>query len=492
MSAVTGPQTAAARPAIDSAEPVRILGRDVEYKWIVAGVLVSALFLDILDTTIVNVALPTLGREFGAGSTEWVVIGYTLSLAVFIPAAGWLSDRYGNKRIFLFALAVFISASAMCGAAQTIEQLVGFRVLQGVGGGMLTPVALGMLFRVFPPAERARVSTLMMVPTLAAPALGPVIGGVLITNLSWRWIFTINIPIGIVAFVVGVTLLREHREPTAGSFDLAGFVLSGAGFASVVYAMSEGPRAGWTSMRVLSFGAAGAVMVVTMVLVETRKAQPMLQLRLLRNRMFRQANIVSAFSIGSFIGLLFVLPQYLQSLRGLSAQQSGLTTFPQAIGVGMSSLIAGSLYKRIGPRRLIASGLFLASLTIFAFHWLTLDTNLWWIRGLILLRGFCMGFAFVPMQASSYATIAPSDNGRAASVFSTQRQLAVSVAVAILATILASFIEFGPKGTVADPQRALDGFRTTFFVTAGLALVGSIAALFIRDRDAAATMAARS
>ncbi|MEO6123157.1 MAG: MDR family MFS transporter [Ilumatobacteraceae bacterium] len=477
---------------IESTEPVRIFGRDIEYKWIVAAVLVSALFLDILDTTIVNVALPTLGREFGADLTEWVVIGYTLSLAVFIPAAGWLSDRYGNKRIFLFALAVFISASALCGAAQTIEQLVGFRVLQGVGGGMLTPVALGMLFRVFPPAERARVSTLMMVPTLAAPALGPVIGGVLITNLSWRWIFTINIPIGILAFVVGLKLLREHREPTAGSFDLAGFALSGAGFAAVVYAMSEGPRAGWTSVRVIGFGAAGLAMVVTMVMVETGKRQPMLQLRLLGDRMFRQANIVSAFSIGSFIGLLFVLPQYLQSLRGLTAQESGLTTFPQAIGVGMSSFIAGSLYKRIGPRRLIAGGLFLASLTIFAFHWLTLDTNLWWIRGLVLLRGFCMGFAFVPMQAASYATIKSADNGRAASVFSAQRQLAVSVAVAILATVLASFVDYGDRGVVQNPQRALDGFRVTFSVTAALAMAGSIAAMFIRDRDAAATMAARS
>ena len=478
--------------AIDSAEPVRVFGRDVEYKWIVAAVLVSALFLDILDTTIVNVALPTLGREFGADLTEWVVIGYTLSLAVFIPAAGWLSDRYGNKRVFLFALATFVTASVLCGAAQNIEQLIGFRVLQGIGGGMLTPVALGMLFRVFPPAERARVSTVMMVPTLAAPALGPVIGGVLITNLSWRWIFTINIPIGILAFLAGFKLLREHREPTAGSFDLAGFALSGAGFSAVVYAMSEGPRAGWTSVRVLGFGAVGLVMVVTMVIVETRKRQPMLQLRLLGDRMFRQANIVSAFSIGSFIGLLFVLPQYLQSLRGLSAQESGLTTFPQAIGVGLSSLVAGSIYKRIGPRRLIASGLFLASMTIFAFHWLTLDTNLWWIRGLVFLRGIAMGFAFVPMQASSYATIKPADNGRAASVFSTQRQLAVSVAVAILATILASFVDFGAAGAVEDPQRALDGFRVTFYVTAALALAGSIAALFIRDRDAAATMAVRN
>ena len=471
--------------------PVSIFGRSFAYKYLVAAVLVSALFLDILDTTIVNVALPTLGREFGASSTEWVVVGYTLSLAVFIPVSGWLSDRIGTKRVFLFAFAMFIGASALCGAAQSIEQLIAFRVLQGVGGGMLTPVGLAMMFRVFPPAERARVSTLMMIPTLAAPALGPVIGGLLITNANWRWIFYVNVPVGVVAFYVGLKLLREHREPSAGRFDVAGFVLSGGGLASFVYALSQGPRDGWASPHVLFFGVLGVVMLTAMVAVETRIAQPMLMLGLLRNRMFRNANIVSAFSIASFLGLLFVLPSYLQSLRGLSAQTSGLVTFPQAVGVGCSTFIAGSLYKRVGPRRLIFAGLFLASLTIFAFELLTLTTNLWWIRGLMLLRGFCMGFAFVPMQASSYATIAPADNGRASSIFSTQRQVAVSLAVAVLGTVLAHFVTFGAGGVMIDPDRALRGFHVAFLVAACLALLGSVAALFIRDSDAAATMAPR-
>lgn len=473
-------------------EPVSVFGRRIEYKYVVAAVLVSALFLDILDTTIVNVALPTLGREFGAGSTEWVVVGYTLSLAVFIPASGWLSDRVGTKSVFLFAFAMFLGASALCGTAQSINQLIAFRVLQGVGGGMLTPVGLAMMFRVFPPAERARVSTLMMIPTLAAPALGPVIGGFLITHAGWRWIFYVNVPVGVTAFFAGFKLLREHREPTAGRFDVAGFVLSGGGLASFVYALSQGPRDGWTSTNVVVFGLAGITMLTAMVVIETRIRQPMLMLGLLRNRMFRNANIVSAFSIASFLGLLFVLPSYLQILRGLSAQDSGLVTFPQAIGVGCSTFIAGSLYKRIGPRRLIFSGLLLASLTIFAFHWLTVGTNLWWIRGLMLTRGFCMGFAFVPMQASSYASIAPADNGRASSIFSTQRQVAVSIAVALLGTILVHYIALGPTGRVVDPQRALDGFHVTFFVAASLALVGALAALMIHDSDAAATMAPRS
>jgi EmrB/QacA subfamily drug resistance transporter len=472
----------------DLDEPVTLLGRSIEYKWLVAAVLVSALFLDILDTTIVNVALPTLGREFGAASTEWVVIGYTLSLAVFIPASGWLSDRIGTKRVFLFAFAMFIGSSALCGAAQSIEQLITFRVLQGVGGGMLTPVGLAMMFRAFPSNERARASTVMMIPTMAAPALGPVIGGFLITNVSWRWIFYINVPVGLAAFIIGFRKLRESKEPTAGRFDVAGFILSGGGLAAFVYALSEGPSKGWTSTVVLGSGIIGVAMLTAMVIVETHRRQPMLMLSLLRDRMFRNANLVSVFSIASFFGLLFVLPQYLQTLRGLSAQQSGLTTFPQAIGIACSSLVAGRLYKRIGPRRLIAGGLLLASIVNFAFHWLTFDTNLWWIRGLMLVRGLCMGFAFVPMQAASYATIQRADNGRAASIFSTQRQVAVSVSVAALATILSTYGAFGQDGVVADAGRALDGIHITFFVSAALALIGAGVALIIHDSDAAGTM----
>ncbi|HRE03640.1 MAG TPA: DHA2 family efflux MFS transporter permease subunit, partial [Ilumatobacteraceae bacterium] len=474
---------------IDSREPVRFLGREFEYKWVVTAVLVSALFLDILDTTIVNVALPTLVSEFGESATEWTVIGYTLSLAVFIPVSGWLSDRMGNKRIFMFAFGMFIVASALCALSQSVGQLIAFRVLQGVGGGMLTPVGMAMLFRVFPPAERARVAVVMMVPAMAAPALGPIIGGVLVTHLSWRWIFTINIPIGLLALAIGGTLLHEHREPTAGNFDLPGFLLSAIGFAGFVYGVSDGPRSGWTSPVVLITGLGGLAVIALMVVVELRRSTPMLQLRLLQDRLFRQTNLVSVMTTGSFMGIMFVIPLYLQSLRGMSAQESGLTTFPQAIGVAVASVIAGRVYLRIGPRRLIAAGLAGAAIAIGAFAFITLGTSLWVIRGLMFARGFCMGFAFVPMQAASYATIAPADNGRAASIFSTQRQVAVSVAVAVFATVLATYVSYGAHGVIVNPDRALTGFHVTFMIAAGMAIVGSLVALMIKDSDAAGTMA---
>jgi EmrB/QacA subfamily drug resistance transporter len=460
------------------------------YKYVVAAVFVAGLFMDILDTTIVNVALPTLGREFHAStsSIEWIVVGYLLSLAVWIPASGWIGDRFGTKRTFLFALATFTLASALCGQARSLTELVVFRVLQGVGGGMLTPVGTAMLFRAFPPAERARASTILIIPTVLAPASGPVLGGLLVDKASWRWIFYVNLPIGVAAFIFGALFLHEHKEHTAGRFDVPGFVLSGGGLALVLFALSQGPTHGWTSAEVLLTGVGGILAFTALVMVELRVVEPMLQLRLFRDRMFRSANLASLFSYASFAGLLFLLPLFLQQLRGLSALQSGLTTFPQAFGVMISSQIVGRLYPRIGPRRLMVGGLAGAAATVTLFLFVDLNTSLWWIRALMFTRGICMAFAFVPLQAATYTTISSSDTGRASALYSTQRQVAAALGVAALATVLASR---ATRVSGLAPQDGLSAFHIAFAASGGLALLGSLAALLVRDEDAASTMRPR-
>ena len=475
-------------PAPNTAQ---VFGRRIEYKWIVAIVYVSALFLDILDSTIVNVAIPGLGRELHTENAEWVVLGYTLSLAVWIPTSGWLGDRFGTKRTFLIALMAFTGGSLLCGSAQTIGQLIAFRVIQGVGGGMLTPVGLAMLFRAFPPAERARAATLIMIPTLAAPALGPVLGGLIVTNVSWRWIFLVNVPIGMVALWFGWRYLQEHKHPATGRFDIAGFILSASALALIVYTLSEGPHSGWTSPLLVTCGVAGVVAAVATTVVELRIPSPMLDLRLLHNRMFRQCNLVGLFSMGSFLGVTFVMPLYLQLLRGMTPLASGLTTFPQAFGIMLSSVIAGRVYASIGPRRLMTGAFFAAALAISLYTTLGLHTSLWLIRALMFGRGVCMGFAFVPMQAASYATIEPAQNGRASSIFSTQRQVGVSLGVAIVASILAAHMSLSRAPLANEVNRALTGVRWAFGVAVILALLAAVCAWFIRDEDAAATMVAR-
>ena len=462
---------------------------NMQYKWVVAAVFVCGMFLDIMDTTIVNVALPTLQREFHTttASIEWVVLGYLLSLAVWIPASGWIGDRIGTKKVFLFALAMFTVASALCGQAHSLSELVAFRVLQGVGGGMLVPVGTAMLFRAFPPIERAKASTVLIIPTVLAPATGPVVGGWLVTDVSWRWIFYVNLPVGLFGFVIGALFLREHREGKAGRFDVPGFLFSGAGLALVLYALSQGPEKGWRSTPVVTTGIAGVLLFVLLVVVETRIPEPMLALRLYRERMFRNANIVLTLTYGSFAGTLFILPLFLQQLRGLSALQSGLTTFPQAIGVIISSQLVGRLYHRVGPRRLIVYGMAGMSVVTFMLAFVGIGTDLWWIRSIMFARGVCMAFAFVPLQAATYANISAADTGRASAIYSTQRQVSAALGVAALTTVLLTR-NSGARG----PMQMLHGYHAAFLTGACLVFFAALSGLLIHDEDAASTLRGRT
>lgn len=454
-------------------------------KYIVAAAFVAAMFLNILDATIVNVALPSIAGAFGAEATktEWVVLGYLLSLAVFIPASGWIGDRFGSKRTFLVAVALFTAASALCGLAGSLEQLIGFRLLQGMGGGMLMPVGTAMLFRAFPPAERAAASRIIIVPTVIAPASGPVIGGLLLDSLSWRWIFLVNVPIGLAVVVAGALLLDEHREARAGRFDLAGFVLSGAGLALVLYAVSRGADVGWASPVILATGLGGLAVIAALVVVELRTPEPMLHLGLFEDRLFRATNVACFFGFGAFLAMLFTVSLFVQSGQGLSPLDAGLATFPEAVGVLIGSQVAGRLYPRVGPRRLMAFGLALLSAMLLALSRLGFDASLWTIQGLLLVAGLGMGWVFMPLQAATFARISQADMGRASALYNTQRQTAGAVGVAVAATVLSSL---AAGSLSASP----DAFHGAFLAAAAMAAVGAVvAATGVRDADAAATMA---
>lgn len=454
-------------------------------KYIVAAAFVAAMFLNILDATIVNVALPSIADAFGAEATktEWVVLGYLLSLAVFIPASGWIGDRFGSKRTFLVAVALFTAASALCGMAGSLEQLIAFRLLQGMGGGMLMPVGTAMLFRAFPPAERAAASRIIIVPTVIAPASGPVIGGLLLDSLSWRWIFLVNVPIGLAVVVAGALLLEEHHEARAGRFDLAGFVLSGAGLALTLYAISRGADVGWASPVILATGLGGLAVIATLVVVELRAPEPMLHLRLFEDRLFRATNVACFFGFGAFLAMLFSISLFVQSGQGLSPLDAGLATFPEAVGVLIGAQVAGRLYARVGPRRLMTFGLGLLSAMLLALSRLGFDTSLVAIGALLAVGGFGMGSVFMPLQAATFARISQADMGRASALYNTQRQTAGAVGVAVVATVLSS-LAVGPLS--ASPG----AFHAAFLAAAAMAAVGAVvAATGVRDADAAATMA---
>ncbi len=461
----------------------------IEYKWLVAVAFVAGMFMDIMDTTIVNVALPTLGQNFGVGdgTFEWVVTGYLLSLAIWIPASGWIGDRFGTKKTFLFALVVFTAGSALCGAAWNIQSLIAFRLLQGMGGGMLTPVGTSMLFRAFPPSERAHASVVLTVPTAIAPALGPVLGGWLVDHASWRWIFYVNVPVGIAAFVFALLFLREHTEPAAGRFDFWGFVCSGGGLALVLYGLSEGPMYGWTSPRVLISGGTGIVLFALLVVIELGRRDPLLHLRLFSDRMFRYGSLAMFTAFGVLFGVLFLLPLFLQQLRGLSAFDAGLTTFPQAIGMILMVQVSGRLYPHVGPRRMLAIGLAGLCLTSALFLLVGLDTSLWFIRGIMFLRGVAMSFALVASQTATFSGIKSEETGRASALFNTNRQVAASVGVAVLTTVLTeATAALGGSGASAQVQ--VLAFHDAFAASILFGVLGILFALRIHDEDAAASL----
>lgn len=455
----------------------------------VSVIFVVAMFVSIMDGTIVNVALPALSRQFHMGGTsiDIVVVAYLVSLAVIIPVSGWMGDRWGTKRVFLSVLALFSLASALCGLAWNFESLVAFRALQGLGGGALIPVGTAILYRIFPPEERVRLSSTLMIPTVIAPATGPVLGGFFVDHLSWRWVFYVNVPIGIVACLFGLIYLQEHREPQAGSFDLPGFLLAGLGLALTLYALSEGASFGWLSPSILSSLIAGVLLLVLFVVVELRTREPMIDLRLLGNHIFRTCNLVSLFSAAGFLGVLFVAPLYLQEGRGISAFVSGLTTFPESIGVVMSTQIVSRLYPRIGPRRLTAGGLCGVTVMLLLLCFMGSNTNLWFMRVLLFLTGFGMAYMFLPMQTAAFASITPAEMGRASALFNVQWQLGTAFGIAVMSTVL-SIVGFTHPDASGVAVPNLTSYHVAFVAGAALVVIGLGFAFLVRDKDAISTM----
>ncbi|MCE7928375.1 MAG: multidrug efflux MFS transporter [Dehalococcoidia bacterium] len=464
----------------------------IEYKYIVAVVVVFGLFMELLDMTIVNVAIPGLAREFGASATsiEWVITGYLLALAAFIPISAWSGSRFGTKRSFVFALATFTLGSLLCATAWNSESLIAFRILQGMGGGMAAPVGTTLLFHAFPPEERSRASALLAVPASVAPASGPVLGGYLVEYQSWEWIFLINVPIGVVGTLAAIFLLKEYREEDARRLDLPGFVLSATGLASLLYGLAEAGQHGFDDRNVLLFGLGGLALLALFVVVELRTRQPLIDVRIFRNRLFSACAGVQMAGMAGFAGALFLLPIFLQMQQGLSPFESGLATFPQALGVLMLAPLTARLYPRIGPQRLMLAGAVGGSLTTFVFMRMDMETTAWWVRGVMLARGMTFALMLVPLQTATFATITSAKLGEASALFNIVRQVASSLGVALLATVLTNRLiaHHAMLGNPRTSDGAVMAFQDAFLVAGGLALLGIVAALFISDREAAPTM----
>jgi EmrB/QacA subfamily drug resistance transporter len=411
------------------------------YKWLVALVIVFGLFASIMDATIVNIAIPSLQSVFGGSlsTVQWVLTGYTLVQGIATPLTPFLANRLGAKRLYLIGLATFTTFSALCGLAWSLPALIFFRLLQGLGGACLMPISIVLLYSVFPPQERGMAMGLMGVPLLFAPALGPTLGGYLITYASWQLIFYINVPIGIIGFILGMLLLRDVPREARMRFDLAGFLLVAVGLGTVLYGFSQVSTDGWDSTIVLGCLGVGLVSLLLFVLVELERIdegrQPLLNLRIFADRAFTPSIIASSFVTFILFGGLFMVPLYLQSLRGLSPFQSGLLLLPQALVSVVVAVVGGRLTDKFGTVPIVLPGLLILAYPLWGLTHLTTDTPYSWFQALLIMRGLEMGLVAQPLMRASLVRIPPGPQLNQATALSTvSRFITSSISTAILGT----------------------------------------------------------
>jgi DHA2 family multidrug resistance protein len=414
---------------------------DSRYKWKVLGVVVFGIFMVILDTTVVNVALPTMRDEFHTsfGTAQWIVSLYMLSLGIVTPVAGYLSDRFGMKRMYLAGLALFVIGSIGSGLSPSMGFLIAARAVQGAGGGVALPLGTAMLFAAFPPREQGFALGLYGVALLVAPALGPVVGGLLVDHGLWRWVYFINVPIGITGITLGVLMLRERKSRERVRADPFGLATSVVGFGAMLYAASIASTSGWTSVPVLIAFGIGVVGLAAFVLVELFVArQPLLEFRLFTNWTFLNATLVGWVTVMALFGAEFLMPIYLQMLRGRTAFNTGLILLPLAITAGITTPIAGRLYDKIGPRPLVIVGFAILCVNTWQLSELTGTTSIRWVLFLMALRGLAFGNTVQSTFATALGTVDRERVARGSSLINSTRFVVQSIAVAVFATIISS------------------------------------------------------
>ncbi len=462
-------------------------GAGLQYKWIVAMVVIIGVFMAILDSTIVNIAIPRLQSVFGADlhSVQWVLTAYILAQGVATPAAAFLANRLGIKRFYIMSLAAFTLGSALCGLAWNLPLLITFRVLQAVGGAALFPLSLALIFREFPPQERGTALGLFGVPALLAPALGPTLGGYLVTYADWPIIFYVNVPIGIAAVILASIFLRELRDETRQSFDAVGFIFSTIGLACVLYGLSSASTDGWGSTTVVSSLIVGSLALVIFVVVElviiNSGGYPLLDLRIFTNASFTISTIANVFVVFALFGGLFLLPIYLQILRGQSAFQAGLLLLPQALASMVSVVVGGRLVDRFGVRVVVIPGLLILAVASWQLSFITADSPYWWLQIMIILRGLALGLVGQPLILSALSEIRPQKLTQASSLSTVVRAVSSSLGVAVLATLVQvqtkiHYSHLAEQVTASSPLGQLLPRLEAFFVARGAYVTAAHAA----------------
>ncbi|MCW2820105.1 MAG: drug resistance transporter, EmrB/QacA subfamily [Marmoricola sp.] len=426
----------------------------------VAGVVVLGAIMSILDITVVSVALETFQRVFSATAAQvaWTMTGYTLALASVIPLTGWAADRFGTKRLYLLAVALFTAGSVLCASATSLEMLTLFRVLQGLGGGMLMPLGMTILTRAAGPDRVGRVMAVLGVPMLLGPIFGPILGGWLIDAASWHWIFLINLPIGIAALVYAVVVLPKDDVSPSESFDLVGMLLLSPGLASFLYGVSSIPEAGTVaSAKVLTWTVVGLVLIAAFVPWALRRSNvhPLVELRLLENRNMTVAVLAMMLFAIAFFGASLLFPLYFQQVRGESALSAGLLLAPQGIGAMLTMPVAGILADRIGPGKIVLTGIAVITVGMGMFTQLGAGTSYAYLITALFVMGLGMGATMMPIMTAALATLKDADIARGSTFLNITQQVAASLGTALFSVLLTNGIKGSSSLTLLGAVEAV-------------------------------------
>jgi len=452
---------------------------------VLAGVVILGTIMTVLDLTVVNVAIPTLARDLGAPipAIQWVMTGYMLAFATVIPLTGWAAERFGARRAWIFALLLFLAGSVLAGAAWSLGSLIAFRVLQGLGAGMILPIGQTILAQAAGPQRMGRVMSVIGVPMLLAPVFGPLLGGAIIGAASWRWIFFINLPVGLAAVVAALRLLPAGFGARGGlRLDVRGLLLLSPGIAVFLYGMSEaGAGGGFGSPRTSVAVLTGLALIALFFWhALARGGSALIDVSLLRRRGFGAAAAVNLLLMVALFGSLILIPLYYQQVRHEGAVAIGLLLAPQGLGAALALPLAGRLTDKLGARGVASAGMVLAVLGMLAYTQVGPGTPYLYLSAALLVVGAGVGATVVPSMAAAFQALSRAETPRATSAINVIQRLGGAIGTALFAIVLSRQAGAGAGVHGADGVGALAGaFGTTFWVAAGLIALAVVPALLL-------------
>ncbi|HET9115978.1 MAG TPA: MFS transporter [Gaiellaceae bacterium] len=461
------------------ARALEVLLAEENRKWWTLAAVAFGLFMIMLDNTVVNVALPSIERDLhvSISSLEWIVTAYALTFAALLITGGKLGDLFGRRRIFIVGIAIFTLSSLACGLAPTAGFLIGARAVQGIGAALMNPASLSIITATFPPRERGQAIGIWAGVSAMALAIGPLVGGLIVDNINWNWIFFINVPVGIAGVIVSRLVIKESRDTShVQSVDVPGLITSSAGLFALTYALIEGNKHGWTSPEIIGLFAGAVALLVGFVVLEHFQRVPMLDLSLFRIGSFAGSNLVAMLvSLGMF-GVFFFVSLYIQNILHWTPTKAGAAFLPMTILIIIVAPLAGKLSDRVGSRWLMGGGMTLVSISLLLYQRVGLHSTFWTLLPAMLLGGIGMAMTMSPMTAAAMSSVPVDKAGVGSGVLNSFRQLGGSLGIALMGAILASYVTAPPRSPQAA-QQFVDGLHASLLVAAGITFAAAVVAV---------------